>query len=217
MHNYPFLNRQLSETDIRILATARKMFLKDGIMQTDMKALAKELGCSRSTLYRHFPSKGDILVILAEKALQTIVRSTYIPDGLRFSTGMDAFQWQLNSLTECLIRNPDDLTFLREFDCFYYKEFSMTTETYSFEAHVSSSAQTSPLLETFRRGLADNSIQSSEKPELVTITIIHSLIALAQRVMPAEQNFLHNFGYGQELLRQAAKMYINALSDPTKK
>ena len=111
--------RELTETDMHILKTARKMFIDQGIVKTQMKDLAKKLGCSRSTLYRHFPSKGDILFLLARQALELIEKAVQIPDSLKFSCGYDALLWQMNALVETLIFHIDDVIFLRDFDSYF--------------------------------------------------------------------------------------------------
>lgn len=202
---------QLTNTDLKILDTAREMFLERGIIKTDMKDIAKELGCSRSTLYRHFANKGDILIILAANALNTISSSTHLPKDLTFHTGLDEFTWELDSMTECLISHPDDLTFLRDFDSLYAKEYPSFKSNATFEVLVANSSQTNRMLESFNKGIADKSIAYDETPELTVLSIIHGIIGLAQRVMPAEQHYSRNFGYGKELLRQTEKLYLEAI------
>lgn len=45
----------------RIIATARKLFLRDGVEAVSMRNLASEVGCSPMWLYRYFGSKQEIL------------------------------------------------------------------------------------------------------------------------------------------------------------
>ena len=198
--------RDYNETDRNILALAKKMLLSNGLLNTDMKDIAKELGCSRSTLYRHFSSKGDILIILATDALKTIRDSLIIPDGFRFVTGYDAFCWQLNSMMDGMIHHVDDITFLRDFDCFYTSSYPGTTNTEAFLKQVTKSTYKSPLQESFDRGMKDGSIRQVNNPELCVLTIVHSCIALAQRTLPREQHFIEEYGYGQEILREQVKI-----------
>jgi TetR/AcrR family transcriptional regulator len=45
-----------------ILAAARRCYLADGIAATGMKDVAASAGVARSTLYRYFPGRDDLLV-----------------------------------------------------------------------------------------------------------------------------------------------------------
>lgn len=59
------------ETRGRVVAAARKLFLRDGVEAVSMRNLAAEVGCSPMALYRYFGSKQEILwqvwdVFLAE-------------------------------------------------------------------------------------------------------------------------------------------------------
>jgi TetR/AcrR family transcriptional regulator len=53
-----------SRTDVitTILAAARSCYLKHGIAATGMKEVAGSAGVARSTLYRYFPGRDDLLV-----------------------------------------------------------------------------------------------------------------------------------------------------------
>ncbi|MDN3668010.1 TetR/AcrR family transcriptional regulator [Echinicola jeungdonensis] len=44
-----------------ILAKAHRLFWKTGFTKTTMEAIAKEMGISKKTLYKHFPGKVDLL------------------------------------------------------------------------------------------------------------------------------------------------------------
>jgi len=45
-----------------ILSAARRCYLADGISKTGMGEVARAAGVARSTLYRYFPSRDDVLV-----------------------------------------------------------------------------------------------------------------------------------------------------------
>jgi AcrR family transcriptional regulator len=49
-------------THDRILEVADRMFYRQGLRAVGVDALASELGISKKTLYRHFPSKDDLVV-----------------------------------------------------------------------------------------------------------------------------------------------------------
>src|SRR5882757_10828345 len=50
------------ETRDRILQTVDRLFYRRGLQAVGVDAIAAELGISKKTLYRHFPSKDDLIV-----------------------------------------------------------------------------------------------------------------------------------------------------------
>lgn len=58
------------EQEAAILAAAAREFTAAGVRQANMDAVAKAAGVSRSTLYRRFPSKDNLLLALANDAFE---------------------------------------------------------------------------------------------------------------------------------------------------
>ncbi len=58
------------EQETAILAAAAREFTEAGVRQANMDAIAKASGVSRSTLYRRFPSKDNLLLALANDAFE---------------------------------------------------------------------------------------------------------------------------------------------------
>jgi len=52
-----------------ILNAARQCYLKDGISKTGMREVALAAGVARSTLYRYFPSRDDVLVAVIKQEM----------------------------------------------------------------------------------------------------------------------------------------------------
>lgn len=203
--------RELTNTDLRILQTARELFIRDGIMNTEMKDIANVMNCSRSTLYRHFSNKSEILMVLAEQAFSLFSASVVIPAALRFTSGYDALSWQLNTLISTLVLHVDEVTFLRDFDCLYTKEYPASTATKDFVSAVSGSIAGGPLRDSIEAGIRDGSIRNIDKTELFVITLTHSCLAMAQRVLPREQFFIREHGYGQEMLRYHVQFLLDSI------
>lgn len=199
---------KLTDLDESILSTAKKMILEKGILETDMKDIAKEIGCSRSTLYRHFSSKGDILLVLADNALDIIRNAQIIPKEYRFSNGFEAFSWQMNSMLDAVLKNTEELIFLRDFDTLYYRYYVSVSETQDFKNKIKGSSKTSPLQKSFNLGIQDGSIVSPKDPELFILMVFQSFIALSERVIPVEKSYIECFGYGQEILREYVRSTV---------
>ena len=56
----------MSEARDRVLKTASRLFYVEGIRAVGVERVAAEAGVSKMTLYRHFPSKDDLVVAVLE-------------------------------------------------------------------------------------------------------------------------------------------------------
>jgi AcrR family transcriptional regulator len=57
-----------------ILEAAAKLFAQHGYADTDTQLLADELGVGKGTLYRYFPSKQDLFLAAADRAMHQLRR-----------------------------------------------------------------------------------------------------------------------------------------------
>ena len=62
--------RELLEREARILDVAREMLLEHGYHGLSMDRIAESLEYSKGTIYQHFPCKEEILLALANQALE---------------------------------------------------------------------------------------------------------------------------------------------------
>jgi AcrR family transcriptional regulator len=61
-----------SDPENAILAAARRCYLADGISATGMKEVAASAGVARSTLYRYFPGRDDLLVAIIKEEMESL-------------------------------------------------------------------------------------------------------------------------------------------------
>lgn len=54
-------NKEIQEDKLKILTYAQERFFRDGFYKISMDEIAKELSMSKSTLYKHFPSKVELV------------------------------------------------------------------------------------------------------------------------------------------------------------
>lgn len=56
------MSKPSPDPEAEILRAAKQCYLSDGIARTGMREVASAAGVARSTLYRYFPSRDDVLV-----------------------------------------------------------------------------------------------------------------------------------------------------------
>jgi AcrR family transcriptional regulator len=59
---------QVSPARSRLLGTASRLFYTEGLHSVGVDRIVAEAGTTRATLYRHFPSKDDLIVSYLEEA-----------------------------------------------------------------------------------------------------------------------------------------------------
>ncbi|MEU8633532.1 TetR/AcrR family transcriptional regulator [Amycolatopsis sp. NPDC048633] len=62
----------MSEARARLLTTASRLFYSEGLHSVGIDRVIAEAGVTRATLYRHFPSKDDLLVAYLSEADRAI-------------------------------------------------------------------------------------------------------------------------------------------------
>lgn len=204
---------KFKETDEKILVVARRLFAQNGIINIEMKDICKELGCSRSTLYRHFSSKEAILFKLSGESVNRLMSAALIPPRMKFENGYQALSWQLRAQVAFMLNNVDEITFMRDFDFFYTRSLPATKEGVEYEKNLMSTQGREQMLESLMRGLEDGSICSLKNPELTLYALINACIGLAQRVLPRENIVRGELGYGREMIDVQVELLLMALKN----
>ena len=88
--------KELPSTRERILETVDRLFYRQGIRAVGVDAIAAELGISKKTLYRHFPSKDDLIVAYLKGRFRPLPTSS---DKLPAEQILKNFGWFARSLS----------------------------------------------------------------------------------------------------------------------
>ncbi|MDB5489169.1 MAG: transcriptional regulatory protein [Reyranella sp.] len=80
----------------RILETVDRLFYRRGLQAVGVDAIASELGISKKTLYRHFPSKDDLIVAYLKGRFRPLPALSAKPPAEQI---LQNFQWFARSLS----------------------------------------------------------------------------------------------------------------------
>ena len=65
--------RETSEARQRILETADRLFYQDGVRAAGIDRIIAEAGVAKMSLYKHFPSKDDLILAVMERGVAIVV------------------------------------------------------------------------------------------------------------------------------------------------
>lgn len=205
------MKEKFKGTDQKILEVSRRLFSQNGIVNIEMKDICKEIGCSRSTLYRHFASKEEILLELTSESVKKLMAAAIILPRNSFENGYEAFAWQVKAQNTFMMNNIDEIIFMRDFDYFYTKFIPETSKGVKFEKEMTSNRGREEMLKSLKRGIEDGSIKPIEDLDLMLYTVINSCIGLAQRVLPRESIYRNEMGYGKEMLEEHMNLLLESI------
>ena len=87
--------KEPTPTRERILETVDRLFYRQGIRAVGVDAIAAELGISKKTLYRHFPSKDDLVVAYLKGRFRPLPADSDKPPAEQI---LKNFEWFARSL-----------------------------------------------------------------------------------------------------------------------
>src|SRR5277367_5561773 len=80
----------------RILAGVDRLFYGQGIKSVGVDAIAAELGISKKTLYRHFPSKDDLVIAYLQGRFRPLPEASTRPPAEQI---LASLEWIARSLS----------------------------------------------------------------------------------------------------------------------
>jgi AcrR family transcriptional regulator len=86
---------EVTSTRDRILKVADRLFYRQGLRAVGVDALASELGMSKKTLYRHFPSKDELVIAYLKGRFRPLPAASTRPPGEQI---LKNFEWFARSL-----------------------------------------------------------------------------------------------------------------------
>jgi len=94
----------MSEQRDRILACACELYLADGLEGFSMRKLARNLGVTAPSLYRHFDSKEQVLMEVVREAYERFARHLY--SALQGSTPLERFNLAGQGYLDFALEHP---------------------------------------------------------------------------------------------------------------
>lgn len=193
-----FVKREESRTKRKnreiILEAARGLFLKKGLKGTTMLEIAQKAGVERRTLYNYYESM-ELLAMELQVGYLLELQDAWV-DVEEDLSGFDQARVLLTAFCAYCISRPDLIKFTVQFDHY----FNQSYENEDYENFMKKYLRQSGAFEkALKKGLADGSVfVDPHKVDKIAVTIIQSVMGLAQRIIFREPIYKMEYGYCKE-------------------
>lgn len=172
----------------KLIEEISRLFTERGIQPMRMTDLAVASGVGVASLYRYFGTKKN-LVILCGMNLWTetihLFDSVFETELYRNQKGIDQMEDLLKVYHVLYTGHREFLKFLADFDAFCIHEHVTVEELKDYENNI---MNTLPLFAAaYEKGHMDHTIKCTDDVNTLYFTITHSLMCLAQKMLPENQ------------------------------
>lgn len=189
----------------RILEAAEKLFIRNGIDNVSMGAVADAARIARKTLYQYFSNKQDIAWAILQNLTDESTSAfelPHIPDGSGFQR-IEAFMLHMIHLLEAY---PEHIRFMVEFDALYARDGDPNRVHQMFEKRIE------PMVEMIRQGIADGSIRPDVDAGLFSAAMLNLVSGMNSRFALLGSRISAEFGHPvMDLYREICNNFLRGI------
>ena len=203
-----------SKLDVKkraVIEIAENLFLSQGLATTEMKEIARCASISRSTLYRMFDSRETLAFAVADKCLHELFDPKPMEIYGTDRSGFEILRSYSSNLIETMIQGVRYVKYLSEFDQMFSGDYPDTPEARKYVQFNRQRHDRQILLNILRLGTEDGSIRGDIDANMLELTIGNTLLGVAQRILPREQNYRQEYGYGREILYNVMELMLEGV------
>ncbi|GLC30037.1 TetR/AcrR family transcriptional regulator [Clostridium omnivorum] len=167
-----------------VISAAVEVFKEKGIENSKMTDIAEKAEVGVASVYRYFKTKPDLAVEVAIKFWDMEINSIYTEfdkDNINNLIGIEKLKTILNVFVNLYNNHKDFVRFLEEFDNYVIKEQIPSEKLENYEKSIINLKNI--IFEALEEGKVDGSIRSDIDNEVFYITVSHSLMTLAQKLI----------------------------------
>lgn len=167
-----------------VISAAVEVFKEKGIENSKMTDIAEKAEVGVASVYRYFKTKPDLAVEVAIKFWNMEINSIYTEfdkDNINKLIGIEKLKTILNVFVNLYNNHKDFVRFLEEFDNYVIKEQIPSEKLENYEKSIINLKNI--IFEALEEGKVDGSIRSDIDNEVFYITVSHSLMTLAQKLI----------------------------------
>jgi AcrR family transcriptional regulator len=189
----------------RILEAAEGLFIREGIDNVSMGAIADAARLARKTLYQYFSNKQEIAFAI----MQNIVNertSNFAPPHIPEGSGYQCVKAFMLHMINLLDVHPEHFRFISEFNTLYAREGDPARVRQIF------ARRGDPLVQMIRQGIADGSIRPDVDAELFSAAMLNLVSGMNSRFALLGKQVSEEYGYPvMELYREISRNFLRGL------
>ncbi len=174
----------------RILNAARELFDVRGIDRVTVAEIVAGAGLRASTLYEYFSNKDEIVWALVEETIS--LGYGVVPTALVTGSGLARITALLQAFEDELIRYPERVRFMAQFDAMYARDWSVE-RLLELEDRIAPD-RSAALAALIREGIQDGSLRSDLDPELTLHAVLNTAIGAQRRLASLGHRVEEEFG-----------------------
>lgn len=200
---------RLSPEEIRnaIYEESKKQFLLRGIAFTETKQVARTIGIGRTTLYRYFPQKSQLVFMTAIELVQKFFFVNLTTDIKKNVTSFEKLEIYCERLTDVVLSDASIIIFFAEFDSLYSQGYPVLTEADEYSRKTNDNIKT--IAQCIEEGKRDGSIRTSEDPIIFATILTGTILGLGQRLYMLHARYWND--HDATVLKTAVKLILSAI------
>ena len=203
------MGRNFDEMDQRILASAKALFLQQGLHKTEIKAIAERAGISRETIYRRFFNKDEIAFYIIPQVLCSLNALPPREVLEQEKTGFLRYRACMRVMCGNYMEHVAEVRLLDEFDQRHIAPYPTYAAAEEFVAYNQRGEASLALKKEFlEEGVADGSVRPLPDLNFIVRCIDHAIVALCERIVPREQHYIQEHGFAKEFIWQEMEMLL---------
>lgn len=209
MTNHIYANHRKTQRE-GILEAAEELFIKKGIEQVTIGAIAKESRLTRATVYKYFANKDEI----AQEIFKSITkgwrdRNEQEVWGFQ-GTGYQRLEKFINFFFDYLFQHPREAGFVAELNYLYAKQWSAEMFENTMLENLREDRQF--VLDSIKIGMKDSSLRTDMDPELMLAAFFNFLSGMISRLGEMGDKVETEFGISsQKIFTQIYRVFLDGL------
>ncbi len=177
-HDFKYKKHSEKQYEL-ILEISEKLFIKKGIDKVTLSDISAECGIMRSTFYRYFKNKEEILWYIMLKNAQTFSHKLQAKVQAANGTTYDKFQIFIELLYDTFLTNTDFYLFLNLFnDTYQYVTSGNDSPSYN-NLYNLTDFHSGDMVQFLSENFHDGSVNPELDPKSTAVTIIYSALSMA--------------------------------------
>lgn len=204
-----YVNHRENQTEL-ILETAQDLFIRKGIEQVTISAIADGCRLTRATIYKYFSNKEEIA-----QAIFISITKGWRDRNEREIWGYQGNGYQrlekfLSSFFDYLFQNPNEVGFVAELNYLYAKQWSSDMFVETMLENLREDRQF--VLDSIQAGIDDGSLRTDMDPELMLAAFFNFLSGMISRLGEMGDKVEAEFGISsQKIFTQIYRTFLDGL------